>query len=468
MKTKSKGKLPYIIFSFILFFQIPFTGFCQISPTDPISNEQIADMEEYEEVLQEQQQLIQAALFTADSLRDIDDFEAAILILEELRNQSFIERDEWFDERLEVENRIDILKKEYSAQQFNSHVQLAEKAFSKEKYAEAKEHLLAAQQIDPSSQNVLDKLKEIGRIESLLAIREDSLFNYSLYNKPVGNAIQAAIFKKMKNYIKSMSAGDIHLSYTLKTDLTGENRSYFQINSFLLFPPPKYDYLIDTQENLELFLDSLIIAPSIPAVKIERLLVNAATTYENQASWKSTSNKITYGGKNLKVSLHHFTRNEKNALKEYFSSNSSLPIGSYTIDKKELMYQDTLHTAMVLKKFYTVGPEAAAYSMLLPGAGSLAATHGKKGWGALTSFIIFTGAGTSVFLLAKQMKPGKTQDIVKYVAYGSFGISGVIYIADVFVALKRGMDNLKKARVLQAKLNENNIYIQKFPPQFDR
>ena len=458
-----------IIFSTLINEQSYQIIVCNYKQLDSVILMQIAENMEYKEILYEQRYAVRTALLKVDSLRKIEAFEPAVLFLTEFLNQPFFDRKELTSEKIEVENMIEILKKENSVKQFNSHVQLADNAFSKEKYADAKVHLLAAQKIDPNSQDVLNKLKEIKRIESVFEIREDSLFNYSLYNKPTSEAIQSVIFKQLKSYIKSMSAGNVHFFYTLQTDTMGENRSYYQVNTFSLVSPPNYNFQVDTRENLEAFLDSVLIFSSIPAVRVERLLVNAATAYQNQASWKSTLCKLTYPGEKPKISLRQFTRDEKSILKEYFSTNSSSPKGIYDIDKKILTYKDTLFTAMSIKKFRTVGPEAAAYSMLLPGAGSLAATYGKKGWGALSSFVIFTGIGTSVYLLAdKAMKPGKTRDIVKYISYGSFGISGVIYIADVFIALKRGLDNVKNSSALRMKLNEEPVYIQEFPPQFER
>jgi len=452
-----KSRQPYII------------AVCNHAQIDSLIRTQNAEKEEYEKTLQDQQQAIQNALDQVDLLRKSEDYATAIHILEQAMNQPFLERDELVIEAQEVKNKINVVKKELDTKNFNFHVQIANSAFANENYAMAKEELLQALQIDASSPVVLQKLKEIEKIEQMIIIRKDSVFHYALYNKKICDEIQTDIFKKLKNYFLNISAGDIEFSYKLYTDLTGQNISSYQINTFSLRPAAKLATPVDTEEAWSSFLEKLLINRPIPAVKIDYLYVNAATTFQNQSSWKSSLVKVSNGGKKVKISPYNTLSAEKRTLETFFKANSSFPKGKYTIEKKNITYQDSLYTTLTLTKIYTVGPEAMLYSMLFPGAGSLAATQGKKGWGAFSTFIIFGGIGVAGYVVSEKVKlPDNntslsTADIIKYASFGSLGIAGVIYISDIFVALKRGINNLKKTRTLKETLKENAIYIQEFP-----
>ena len=432
---------------------------------DSLIKAQLAEKEEYGKTIQEQQQFIQAAIEQIHPLRKTEDYAAAILILEHVMNQPFIEREELIIEHQEVSNLMIILKKEENQKNFNLHVQIADSAFVKENYATAKAHLLQAQQIDATSSVVLQKLKEIEKIESMFITRQDSIFNYVSYYKPVSNAIKTDIFNKLRKYFLSVDAGDVNFTYTLQTDTLGQNISSYQINTFLLRPAKLLE------EAWASFLDTLIIFNPIPPVKIDYLYVNAATSFQNQSSWKTSVVKVSKG-KRIKILPQYVPPTQQRTLANYFKNNSSLPNGKYTIEKREITHQDSLHTTLALKKVYTVGPEAMFYSMLFPGVGSIVATQGKKGWGIFSSAIVFAGVGTAGLLVANHLeKKGgtepKTIAIIRYASYGSFAVTGVIHFSGIFVALKQGLTNLEKSRALKTKLKEKPVFIQDFPQHIE-
>jgi tetratricopeptide (TPR) repeat protein len=451
-----RSRQPYIIIA---------GNYTQISSLIKVQN---AEKEEYEKTLQKQQQLIQTAMEQVDSLRNMEDYENAMLVLKQIANQHFIEREELIIEFQEVSNKIDAVKKELDIKNFNLHIQLADEAFAAGKYALAKEHLLKAQQIDPTSPIVLQKLKEIEKVESMFLIRKDTIFDYALYNRKTSDEIRSDIFEKLRNYFLNVDAGDIQFTYTLHTDTLGQNVSSHQIKVFSLRPNVKLSFPISTEATWSLFLDTLFILRPIPAVTIDHLYVNAATTFQNTSSWNSSLVKVSNGGRRIRISPHNVPVAEKRTLEKYFLSNHSFPKGKYIIEKKRIAHQDSLYTTLALKKIYTVGPEAMLYSMLFPGAGSLAATQGKKGWGAFSTFIIFGGIGVAGLLVADKVEmSSNTSKTIKYVSYGSLGVAGVIYICDVFIALKRGIDNQKKSRAIKAKLKEDTLFIQEFPRQIE-
>ena len=440
---------------------------CNYQQLDSLIKVQNAEKEEYEEILRTQREFIQTSYFKADSLQKFKDYESAIRVLNQVIEQPFANREEFAETIYDIQDKIDDLKREYNLKLFNTHIQAADRAFSNEKFAEAKTHLLKAQKIDSMHHDVLKKIKEIELIESMLLVRKDSVFNYSLYNKSESEAVRSFIFNRLQKYIMKMSSGDILFSYTLKTDTLKNNLSFYQVDRFTLNATPKLISQLETKETWSQMLDSLLVLRSLPAVKINNLYVNAETDFQNQLSWNVSFDKVYFGGKKIKILPRKMPPMEKTIIENYFSGNDFLPNGEYTIEKKKVMYQDRSFSALSLKRFYSVGPEAMVYSMLYPGAGSLAATHGKKGWGALSTFTVFTGLAVTSIVIAKSFKPGTAKDALTYTSYGLFGVSGVIYICDMFIALKRGIDNMKKTQVLKSKLENNTIFIQDFPQQIE-
>jgi len=438
---------------------------CNYDQVESLMIAQKAEKEAGTDLLQEQILFIETTLEQADSLKNLGNYAAALLLLEQAMTQPFIEREELTTEAQEVKNKKDFLIKDFELKKYDSHLRTADSAFAKENYPMAKEYLLKAQQIDSDSQIVLQKLYEIGKIESMSVIREDSTFNYLFYNKSTCNDIQNTVFKKLRNCFLGIDAGVIRFTYKLHTDMKGKNVSVYQISIFSLHPAAKSTFPIDTEERWALFLDTLIHSP-IPAVKIDYLYVNAVTKFEHHASWKTSLFKAHHKGKKITLSQRHIAVAEEQAIKGFFMNNPSFPKGEYKVEKKEILYQDSMYRSLAIKKFYTVGAEAMAYSMLFPGVGSLAATQGKKGWGFFSSAIVFGGLGVAGIIAAdKVVKNPKTAKALRYASYASFGVTGAIYISDIFVALKRGMDNMKRARALKEKLKDDAIYIQEIPQQ---
>jgi len=434
---------------------------------DSLIKAQIAWKEEYEKKIQEQQLFIQAALEQVGSLRKIENYAAAIVILEDVINQPFFDREELIIEAQDVQSIMATLKREENARNFRLYVQIADSAFVKEDYTAAKEYFLKAQQIDANAQNVSQKLKELEKIESMLIIRQDSIFNYVSFHPHINETIENIVFKKLRKCFLDVDAGDIDFSYTLQTDISGKNLSSYQINTFSLHPVAPL-----SEEVWASFLDTLILFKSIPPVKIDYLLVNAATTFQNQSTWNSLLIKVSKGRK-IKISPKYVPQAEKRTLQSYFKSNSIFPHGIYTVERKKVTHQDSVYTSLALKKVSTVGPEAMVYSLLFPGAGSIAATQGKKGWGILVSSVIFYGAGIAGILVSNDLAKkamdelDRKANIVKYASWGSLGVGGIIHFSGIFVALKQGLTNIEKSRVLKKQLKENLIYIQEFPQEIE-
>jgi hypothetical protein len=135
---------------------------------------------------------------------------------------------------------------------------------------------------------------------------------------------------------------------------------------------------------------------------------------------------------------------------------------------------DKTFTNINLVKFKTVGPEAALYSILMPGMGSLKASYGKKGWGRFATFIVSTGLaiGSKLYSDAQYknyLNATSQSEIDDYytkanisnkIALVSGGLSSAIHLYDIIWALSKGGKNKKESKILREQLKNKPIQIQ--------
>jgi hypothetical protein len=127
-----------------------------------------------------------------------------------------------------------------------------------------------------------------------------------------------------------------------------------------------------------------------------------------------------------------------------------------------------------LVKYRTVGPEAAFFSMLMPGMGTLNVTYGEKGRVRFTCFLLSSGLaiGSKLYSDAQYKSYlGATSqaDIDKYynnanishkIALISAGISASIYLYDIKWVISKGAKNIKDSKPLRKQLQQGPVQIQ--------
>ena len=132
------------------------------------------------------------------------------------------------------------------------------------------------------------------------------------------------------------------------------------------------------------------------------------------------------------------------------------PIGRFDVRES----RNDRMTRLTITDFHcTTGPGNAAYSLLLPGLGSLKVTGGRKGWSRLLGFAVCAGVGIySYGNFRKQYdayeiattEPDATstyQAATKFsrLAICSFGLSFGIGLYDGWLTFKKGIENKKLA-----------------------
>jgi hypothetical protein len=158
-----------------------------------------------------------------------------------------------------------------------------------------------------------------------------------------------------------------------------------------------------------------------------------------------------------------------------FITTQSFRYGEYTIEVKNKEFNGVLFSDLAITEFKTFGPEAALFSTLIPGLGTLKATNGEKGRGRFTYFLLSSGLtiGSKLYsdIQYKNYLAATSQtDIDKYynnanisnkIALLSGGLSASIYLYDIFGALSQGAKNLKLSKALRIRLKQGPVQIQK-------
>jgi hypothetical protein len=162
---------------------------------------------------------------------------------------------------------------------------------------------------------------------------------------------------------------------------------------------------------------------------------------------------------------------------ESFINRQPIKYGEYIFEIKNKEFNGKPFYDINLVKYKIVGPEAALFSMIMPGMGTLNVTYGKKGWGRFTCFLLSSGLAIGSKLYSdSQYKSylGATSqaDIDRYfnnanisnkIALISGGISASIYLYDIIWVISKGFKNLKSSEPLRKQFQQGPIQIQNQP-----
>ncbi|MDR1627842.1 MAG: tetratricopeptide repeat protein [Oscillospiraceae bacterium] len=315
----------------------------------------------------------------------------------------------------------------------------------------------------PEANRMLDS---ISRKMAIINSRDTIIYRYRDLRQAAFSSLTETISQNINNFIDNTEKGEFKLTLLVDFDTQQQNASSIDIiaddEAFDKKEPFYYTYI-----DRLLLLDLSTLSPPL----MENIAINAADTLIVPLLWNSKQITVTrkfkkpptIGAKKGFGEYREIIQSNFNTNQQYAAS------GRYTFvvkTKRVFNVNDRTVTAnymdISLKKFRTVGPEAMLYSMICPGAGNLAATQGKKGWGSFFTTLIFAGLGSAAILQTqKHYIPidAKYDKYMKYGAYASFGIAGIIWTVDIFKALSRGCKNLKLSKQLrrELKMGEQSI-----------
>jgi tetratricopeptide (TPR) repeat protein len=315
----------------------------------------------------------------------------------------------------------------------------------------------------PEANKMLDS---INRKIAIINSRDTIIYCYRDLRQAAFSSLTETISQNINNFIDNTKKGEFKLTLLIDFDTQQQNTSSIDIiadaEAFDKKDPFYYNFI----ERL-LLVDLSTLSPPL----MENIAINAADTLIVPLLWNSE--QITVVRKFKKqptIGVKKGFGEYREIIQSNFNTNQQYAAtGRYTFVVKTKHIFDANYgniaanyTDISLKKFHTVGPEAMLYSMICPGAGNLAATQGKKGWGSLFTTLIFAGLGSAAILQTQTHYlsiDAKYDKYIQYGAYTSFGIAGIIWMVDIFKALSIGCKNLKLSKQLrrELKIGEQSI-----------
>ncbi|MDR1757704.1 MAG: hypothetical protein LBR51_01920 [Bacteroidales bacterium] len=292
---------------------------------------------------------------------------------------------------------------------------------------------------------VIDKKLEV------LSARAYTIYDYHVLYPDASETMQRQLYSKLNQYIARDPDGYARFRVQVRFDTLGQNRGNFQIQEV-------------SSSGWDTCLQNLTMAKWLPHAEKEGIPIEAVTNFRVDVHWNSFS--VKYRKNDRKIAMEgkkwRFDR------KIWLDSLLRLPVfpaGHYKFRVKEKTVDHQIsYSTIDLTRYRQVETEAIVYSMLCPGAGTMAATQSSRGlWATLTFFPLLAGSITAWYYgqnLTRSSDPegANKGKIWKYTALGGLGICGVIYLTDVFTALSKGLKNKEKAKELRKRLREEHIW----------
>ena len=332
--------------------------------------------------------------------------------------------------------------------------------FIENKYDLALDNYNSILVLDKSNVYASERIKQIKDIKNILAKRSTDVFLYNSTNKNDLIQFQNILLDDMKLQINKYNEGFLNLNYLISFDTLGNNLSAVKNIS---------TSLTGYTTNLSNIASSGILKPSREAGYF--LASQENLTFD--VKWSTTKNLFKSNSKGISEN--------KDQIQLYsvknFINKQPFKYGKYIFEIKNKEVNGNSYSNIDLLKYRTVGPEAALFSVLMPGMGSLKVSYGKKGWGRFTCFLLSSGLaiGSKLYSDAQYKSYlGATNraDIDKYynnanisyqIALISGGISASIYLYDIIWAISKGAKNLKESKPLRKQLQQGPIQIQNQP-----
>jgi hypothetical protein len=305
------------------------------------------------------------------------------------------------------------------------------------------------------------KIEYIEEIKDVLTIRKKKVFRYSELNTKDYAALKQTIINNLAQQIKINPNGNLNLQYQISFDTLGTNLS--EITSFS-------STISNSQNPISSFSKDFKLKPT----QLDEFFVAAQDKVNLKSDWNTSTSTFRYNSNGLRPSEE--INVELELIESYFKEKSFAP-GKYTISVLEKNVNQNSYKDINLKNYTSIGPEAAFLSLLMPGTGTLAVSHGEIGWKRISSFLFFGGlAFAAQRYSVGQYKNYQTaiiqEEIDEYYTLAnishkaslvSAGIAASIYIHDFFWVIKRGNQNNRQKREMKKRINQGGISIQNQP-----
>ncbi len=385
-----------------------------------------------------------------DSLYNVNQYDKALSVFTEAKGCS--------KSLLSLQEKIKITERKILDNKINTIQSKADLYFIDKKYDIALENYNSILLLDKSIVYASERVKQILEIKNVLAKRITTVFSYKNTNRNDLIQFQNLLLNDMKLQINKYKEGFLNLNYLISYDTIGTNLSSIKNISTSLTDYSTYLSKISQNGVLK------------PASESGYFLASKENlTFD--VKWSTIKNLFKSNAKG--IFQNEYPNSNLNAV-DSFINKQSFKYGKYLFEVKNKVVNGNSYSDITLVKYRTVGPEAAFFSMLMPGMGTLNVTYGEKGRVRFTCFLLSSGLaiGSKLYSDAQYKSYlGATSqaDIDKYynnanishkIALISAGISASIYLYDIKWVISKGAKNIKDSKPLRKQLQQGPVQIQ--------
>lgn len=399
-------------------------------------------------------EICEKSIVKGDSLFRIKQYDEALNLY--LKNKDCSKYPQSLQEKINI-TRIRIIDEKIIAIK-----NIADKYFNEKKYDLALDQYNAIILIDNSNAFALKRIEQIQDIKDLIVARKFKTFSYKELNNTEFVRFQNTLINDVNAKIDKYEKGFLNFNYLISFDTLGTNLSSVKDISTSI-------------KEFETYFESISKSEILTPVFINSYFLRATENVYLNLKWHT--DKVSYKSKSKGISSRTKQENQNNDLITKFINKQSFNYGKYKFEIKQKNVLDNVFTDISLVKYKTVGPSAVFLSMILPGTGTLKVTYGEKGRGRITSFLLFSGLAVGAKLYSdgqfeRYLDATEQSEMDKYyniantshqIALISGGISGIIYLNDIFSVLSRGVKNKRASKSLRRQLRNGPIQIQHQP-----
>ena len=397
----------------------------------------------------------------ADSLAQLEEFPAAIQLLEEVYDllPDYIHT---------VDTKLGNIKKQYKEKRIRTYTEKGEKLYNAGDYNGALEMFSNVLKEDINNKNAKERIDKINRKLNILNQRGQITYEYSESNPQNYRDFREALENELNQLVDNTNDGTLDLAFSIIFDTTGINQSFYNILNFNTIAVDKNLPILQSR------MSNLLGHRSLQPSSREDIPIRSASTFKINLDWNSYEQLVIKKRKKI-VNQSSYALNP--LIEDVLHDDPRMYFGKYYFNIKSKSCNDQAYHDISLTKYKTVGGEAFIYG-LFPGLGTLIATQGKEGatcmalslicyGGAATSFVFYKDFKkkydeTAATLSEKEEKNLRTKrDVCKWSSIAGVSIGGTIQLGGMIKAMVRGIQNKKHSKELREALQNEPLEIKK-------
>ncbi|MCL2132318.1 MAG: hypothetical protein FWH36_07710 [Lentimicrobiaceae bacterium] len=390
---------------------------------------------------------IEDALFSSDSLKILGKLDLALSILEPLQD-SFEE----YNELIYI--KIERLKADIKTQNINRLIEEGETLYGLQKWEDAEKKFNELMELDPGNTTAIKYLELIAKKYEIIETRDKIIYDYQKTNSESYTSFLNRLEKWFNQVVTDNAKGKYNISLTIHFDTLGVNQSAYALKDSR--SNVQKNAAADMDSSFTQLLDSLFQGNILTPSSMEGILVNAKKEGNYYLEWNICRKRLIMKDIDTKIKPQSKFIDKDMAVVRHVTGNYPVCVGVYLFSVKNKTINGNSYADIKLDKFRTVGPEAMAYSLLCPGAGTLAATRGDKGWGTTIGFTLL---GVASIVCHNEFAIKKDIPNANYITIGLGVAAGIVHVTDMFIALYKGCQNLKKSKMVREALKNGSIEI---------